>query len=62
MLISWVNPLAPTQQDTSLKQVPAGQTAIERQELAEAIIADALPVRFQVQLHKLIWSPEQKGV
>jgi len=26
------------------------------------IIADALPVRFQLQMHKLIWSPDQRGV
>ena len=62
LLISWVHPLAPEQQDKSLKKVPAGQTPISRQELAEKIIADALPVRFQVQLHKVIWPPEQRGV
>ena len=52
-----MHPLAPEQQDKSLKPVPAGQTPISRQELAERIIADALPVRFQVQLHKVIWPP-----
>jgi 7-carboxy-7-deazaguanine synthase len=62
LLFSWVHPLAPKQQDKSLKKVPPGQTPITRQELAEKIIADALPVRFQVQLHKVIWSPEQRGV
>jgi 7-carboxy-7-deazaguanine synthase len=62
LLMSWVRPLAPTQQDKSLKCIPAGQTAISRRELAERIIADALPVRFQAQLHKLIWPAEQKGV
>ena len=62
LLISWVHPLAPEQQDKSLKKVPAGQTPISRRELAERIIADALPVRFQAQLHKIIWSPEQRGV
>jgi 7-carboxy-7-deazaguanine synthase len=30
--------------------------------LAERIIADALPVRFQLQLHKLVWGPETQGV
>ena len=55
-----MHPLAPEQQDKSLKQVPPGQTPISRRELAERIIADALPVRFQVQLHKVIWPPEQK--
>jgi 7-carboxy-7-deazaguanine synthase len=62
LLFSWVHPLAPEQQHASLKKVPAGQTPISRQELAERIIADALPVRFQVQLHKVIWPPEQRGV
>jgi 7-carboxy-7-deazaguanine synthase len=62
LLISWVHPLAPEQQDKSLKRVPAGQTPISRLQLAENIIADALPVRFQAQLHKIIWPPEQRGV
>ena len=62
LLFSWAHPLASAQRDKSLKQVPAGQTPISRQELAERIIADALPVRFQVQLHKVIWAPERRGV
>jgi 7-carboxy-7-deazaguanine synthase len=62
LLISWVHPLAPGQQDPSLKKVPAGHTPISRRELVEKIIADALPVRFQVQMHKIIWPAEQKGV
>jgi 7-carboxy-7-deazaguanine synthase len=62
LLISWVHPLAPEQQDKSLKKVPAGQTPITRLQLVENIIADALPVRFQAQLHKIIWPPEQRGV
>jgi 7-carboxy-7-deazaguanine synthase len=62
LLFSWVHPLSPEQLDKSLKRVPAGQTPISRQELAEAIIADALPVRFQAQLHKIIWPPQQRGV
>jgi 7-carboxy-7-deazaguanine synthase len=62
LLFSWVHPLAPEQQDKSLKKVPAGQTPISRLQLVESIIADALPVRFQAQLHKIIWPPEQRGV
>jgi 7-carboxy-7-deazaguanine synthase len=62
LLMSWVHPLAPDQQDKSLKRVPSGQTAISRLQLVENIIADALPVRFQAQLHKIIWPPEQRGV
>jgi 7-carboxy-7-deazaguanine synthase len=62
LLFSWVQPLTPEQQDKTLKKVPAGQTPISRRELAELIIADAVPVRFQAQLHKLIWPPQQRGV
>jgi len=62
LLMSWVQPLRPEQQDKSLKLVPAGLTPITRKELVERIIADALPVRFQLQMHKVIWSPEQRGV
>jgi 7-carboxy-7-deazaguanine synthase len=32
------------------------------EELAGWILADGLPVRFQMQVHKLIWGPEAKGV
>jgi 7-carboxy-7-deazaguanine synthase len=62
LLFSWVAPLAPHQQDKSLKPVPAGQTPLTRQQLVERIVADALPVRFQLQLHKVIWPPDQRGV
>jgi len=62
LLFSWVHPLTPEQQNPVLKQVPAGQTPISRHVLVEKIIADALPVRFQAQLHKIIWPPEQRGV
>ena len=62
LLFSWVAPLLPEQQDKSLKKVPAGQTPLTRKELVERIIADALPVRFQVQMHKVIWPPDERGV
>ncbi len=62
LLFSWVHPLAPEQQNKALKKVPAGLTPISRKDLAEKIIADALPVRFQIQQHKIIWPPEQRGV
>jgi 7-carboxy-7-deazaguanine synthase len=62
LLFSWVHPLAPAQQSQVLKKVPAGLTPISRKDLAEKIIADALPVRFQIQQHKIIWPPEQRGV
>ena len=62
VLFSWVTPLQPHQQDKSLEKVPAGQKPISRLELVEKIIADALPVRFQLQMHKFIWPPDQRGV
>jgi 7-carboxy-7-deazaguanine synthase len=62
ILFSWVAPLTAAQQHASLRQVPAGQTPLSRLELVERIIADALPVRFQLQMHKVIWSPEARGV
>ena len=62
LLFSWVHPLTPEQQHPALKPVPAGLTPISRVELVDRIIADALPVRFQIQQHKVIWPPEQRGV
>jgi 7-carboxy-7-deazaguanine synthase len=62
VLFSWVSPLQEHQRAPSLKAVPAGQTPIARKELVERIIADALPVRFQLQMHKFIWPPDERGV
>ena len=42
---------------------PAGKWAgLEARELAEWILADGLPVRLGLQLHKFIWDPTMKGV
>ncbi len=35
---------------------------VDLEDLATWVLEDALPVRYQVQLHKLIWGPERKGV
>ncbi|MFP3947639.1 MAG: radical SAM protein [Longimicrobiales bacterium] len=35
---------------------------LDLQELAGWILEDGLPVRFQLQLHKLIWNPGTRGV
>jgi 7-carboxy-7-deazaguanine synthase len=35
---------------------------LDLRKLAEWILEDALPVRLQVQLHKLIWDPNTRGV
>ena len=62
VLFSWVSPLMTHQQAKSLKLAPAGQTPISRLELVERMVADALPARFQLQMHKFIWPPDQRGV
>lgn len=36
--------------------------ALEPRQLAEWVLADRLPVRVQVQLHKLLWGPTARGV
>ena len=36
--------------------------ALDPRRLVEWIVADALPVRFQLQLHKYVWSPTTQGV
>ncbi len=35
---------------------------IEPREIVEWILEDKLPVRFQLQMHKFIWAPAQRGV
>ncbi len=35
---------------------------LDRQSLARWILHDRLPVRLQLQLHKFIWDPQQRGV
>ena len=62
VLFSWVAPLTSGQQEPTLKKVPQPQTPLARKELVERMIADALPVRFQVQMHKVVWPPETRGV
>ena len=36
--------------------------SLDVRELAEWILADKLPVRFQLQMHKYIWAPDMRGV
>jgi 7-carboxy-7-deazaguanine synthase len=35
---------------------------LEPRVLAEWVLADRLPVRVQLQLHKYIWAPTTRGV
>jgi len=61
VLFSWAQPLTPEQRDPSLKSAPPGQP-ITMRELVEHMLADRLPVRFQLQMHKYIWEPTARGV
>lgn len=36
--------------------------SLDPRQLAEWVLADRLPVRMQLQLHKLIWAPDMRGV
>lgn len=55
LLLSPVSEIAPSD------ELPGSQ-ALSIQELAEWIMQDNLPVRLQIQLHKLIWDPLTRGV
>ena len=46
-------------------RIPTGQgaqTPISRKELVEAMVADRVPARFQLQMHKFIWPSDERGV
>jgi len=62
LLISWCAPLTASQQDPNLKPAPKPEALISRQELIDQMMQDALPARFQAQLHKIIWPADAKGV
>lgn len=62
VLFSWAEPLNEEQQNKSLKPPPVEYKPITRSQLAELILRDGLPVRFQVQLHKIIWPNVLRGV
>ena len=44
------------------KASPGSFPGVHARWLAERILEDRLPVRMQLQLHKYIWSPDQRGV
>ena len=62
ILVSWCAPLTASQQDPNLKPAPSPETLISRQEIIDQMMKDALPARFQAQLHKIIWPADAKGV
>ena len=51
----WFSPMFNVEENDSSPEVP-----VLARQLAEWILADALPVRFQLQLHKIIWA-DAKG-
>ncbi|MBP2280397.1 7-carboxy-7-deazaguanine synthase [Psychrobacter sp. PL15] len=55
----WFSPMFNVADDASLEDTSPDVPLLAR-ELAEWMLADALPVRFQLQLHKIIWA-DAKG-
>ncbi len=55
VLVSAVNEVRPGLEIT-------GTPGLAVRDLAEWVLADKLPVRFQTQLHKLVWDPTARGV
>jgi 7-carboxy-7-deazaguanine synthase len=41
---------------------PGKFSGVEPRWLAEQILVDHLPVRFQIQLHKYLWGANRRGV
>jgi 7-carboxy-7-deazaguanine synthase len=62
VLLSWAAPLTGGQRDASLKARPSGHRPMDLRALADRVVTDGLPVRFQLQLHKYIWPPDQRRV
>lgn len=56
----WFSPMFNVDSDLSDQDCPDVDVPILARELAEWIIEDAIPVRFQLQLHKIIWA-DAKG-
>lgn len=55
----WFSPMFNVAKDDALNNNSPDVPLLAR-ELAEWMLADALPVRFQLQLHKIIWA-DAKG-
>ena len=53
---------SPTFQTAASPGQTKGHPGLESKMLAEWILEEKLPVRFQLQLHKFIWAPTQRGV
>ncbi len=53
--------LSPAHAQPASKDI-AGHPGLPAADLATWMLADAIPARLQLQLHKFIWSPETRGV
>jgi len=53
---------SPTFQTAAAPGQTKGHAGLNPKTLVEWILKEKLPVRFQLQLHKFIWEPTQKGV
>ncbi len=62
VLVSWASPLMDSQFDPSLKRVPESMNPVSRREVVDFLLDRRIPARFQLQMHKFIWPPDQKGV
>ncbi|HOW68060.1 MAG TPA: radical SAM protein [Candidatus Paceibacterota bacterium] len=62
VLYSWASPSSAIHGAGQLKPGPGPGECLTRQQLAEQMIRDAVPARFQAQIHKLIWPVETRGV
>ena len=62
VLFSCVAPLSESQKSEELKPMPSSSTILSREAVVDRLLADRLPVRFQLQMHKFIWAPDQTGV
>ena len=45
-----------------LPEEPIDESVIDPADLASWVLESGLPLRLQLQLHKLIWGPEARGV
>jgi len=53
---------SPVFRHVGLKGQTTGHLGIDPKLLVDWILEDKLPVRFQLQLHKFVWPPNQRGV
>ena len=54
--------LSPAFQKTPSPQRTADNMAIDPRKLVDWMLADGLPARLSLQIHKFIWEPQKKGV